>query len=223
MGHFQRDSVVLVHNMWSFMNSGRLWTVDLSLPHTSSLCYAHTTLHTEHCTWTFALLPCFLYCRTYCVCIVLIVFLCFMFILCSLYAPIHQNKFQVGGNLLGNKYNSDSDYEQRSLMNSGRWWTAVVDEQRSLMNSGRWWTAVVYEQRSLMNSGRLWTAVVYEQRSLMNSGRWWTAVVYSSDSTTFLESWLCARWEDWNYFDVFVPATRKQPGVCVTGVSGKFP
>jgi len=32
-----------------------------------------------------------------------------MFILCSLYAPIHQNKFQVGVNLLGNKYNSDSD------------------------------------------------------------------------------------------------------------------
>jgi len=33
--------------------------------------------------------------------------LCFMFILCSLYAPIHQNKFQVGVNLLGNKYDSD--------------------------------------------------------------------------------------------------------------------
>jgi len=37
---------------------------------------------------------------TYCVC---------MF-LCSLYAPIHQNKFQVGVNLLGNKYYSDSDH-----------------------------------------------------------------------------------------------------------------
>ena len=36
---------------------------------------------------------------TYCVC---------MF-LCSLYAPTHQNKFQVGVNLLGNKYYSDSD------------------------------------------------------------------------------------------------------------------
>jgi len=32
-----------------------------------------------------------------------------MFIFCSLYAPIHQNEFQVGVNLLGNKYNSDSD------------------------------------------------------------------------------------------------------------------
>src|SRR4029434_11157427 len=63
----------------------------------------HTTLHTAHCTSTFALLPCFLYllclCSTYCVC---------MF-LCSLYAPLHQNKFQVGVNLLGNKYHSDSD------------------------------------------------------------------------------------------------------------------
>ena len=29
--------------------------------------------------------------------------------LCLLYAPIHQNKFQVGVNLLGNKYYSDSD------------------------------------------------------------------------------------------------------------------
>ena len=38
-------------------------------------------------------------CSTYCVC---------MF-LCLLYAPIHQNKFQVGVNLLGNKYYSDSD------------------------------------------------------------------------------------------------------------------
>ena len=38
-------------------------------------------------------------CSTYCVC---------MF-LCLLYAPIHQKKFQVGVNLLGNKSNSDSD------------------------------------------------------------------------------------------------------------------
>ena len=38
----------------------------------------HTTLHTAHCTSTFALLPCFLYCSTYCVCVVLTVFLCFM-------------------------------------------------------------------------------------------------------------------------------------------------
>src|SRR4029434_9902995 len=38
-------------------------------------------------------------CSTYCVC---------MF-LCSLYAPTHQNKFQVDVNLLGNKYYSDSD------------------------------------------------------------------------------------------------------------------
>src|SRR4029434_8798872 len=37
-------------------------------------------------------------CSTYCVC---------MF-LCSLYAPTHQNKFQVDVNLLGNKYYSDS-------------------------------------------------------------------------------------------------------------------
>src|SRR4029434_3876913 len=38
-------------------------------------------------------------CSTFCVC---------MF-LCLLYAPSHQNKFQVGANLLGNKYYSDSD------------------------------------------------------------------------------------------------------------------
>ena len=42
---------------------------------------------------------CYVMCSTYCVC---------MF-LCLLYAPIHQNKFQVGVNLLGNKYYSDSD------------------------------------------------------------------------------------------------------------------
>jgi len=41
-------------------------------------------------------------------------FLCFMFILCSLYAPIHQNTFQVGVNLLGNKYYSDSDSDKYS-------------------------------------------------------------------------------------------------------------
>ena len=34
--------------------------------------------------------------------------------LCSLYAPIHQNKFQVGVNLLGNKYYSDSDSDSDS-------------------------------------------------------------------------------------------------------------
>jgi len=38
-----------------------------------------------------------------------------MFILCSLYAPIHQNKFQVGVNLLGNKSNSDSDSEESEI------------------------------------------------------------------------------------------------------------
>ena len=43
-------------------------------------------------------------CSTYCVC---------MF-LCLLYAPIHQNKFQVGVNLLGNKYYSDSDSDSGS-------------------------------------------------------------------------------------------------------------
>ena len=46
----------------------------------------HTTLHTAHCTSTFALLPCFLYCSTYCVCVVLIVFVCFMFTVCT-YTP----------------------------------------------------------------------------------------------------------------------------------------
>ena len=43
-------------------------------------------------------------CSTFCVC---------MF-LCLLYAPIHQNKFQVGVNLLGNKYYSDSDSDSDS-------------------------------------------------------------------------------------------------------------
>ena len=38
--------------------------------------------------------------------------------LCLLYAPIYQSKFQVGVNLLGNKYNSDSDSD--SLTNFQR-------------------------------------------------------------------------------------------------------
>ena len=46
-------------------------------------------------------------CSTYCVC---------MF-LCLLYAPIHQNKFQVGVNLLGNKYYSDSDSDSDVVCN----------------------------------------------------------------------------------------------------------
>jgi len=41
-----------------------------------------------------------------------------MFILCSLYAPIHQNRFQVGVNLLGNKYNSDF-YSDSDVRQSG--------------------------------------------------------------------------------------------------------
>src|SRR4029434_10401490 len=45
-------------------------------------------------------------CSTYCVC---------MF-LCLLYAPIHQNKFQVGVNLLGNKYYSDSDSDSLTAL-----------------------------------------------------------------------------------------------------------
>src|SRR4029434_6989000 len=45
-------------------------------------------------------------CSTYRVC---------MF-LCLLYAPIHQNKFQVGVNLLGNKYYSDSENKHYSGM-----------------------------------------------------------------------------------------------------------
>ena len=36
------------------------------------------------------------------------------FVLCLLSAPIHQNKFQVGVNLLGNKYYSDSDSKSDS-------------------------------------------------------------------------------------------------------------
>ena len=64
-----------------------------------------TLPHFHLSIFTIALLPCFLYCSTYCVCVVLTVFLCFY----VQYAPIHQNKFQVGVNLLGNKYNSDSE------------------------------------------------------------------------------------------------------------------
>src|SRR4029434_2312078 len=48
---------------------------------------------------TYCVFMFYVMCSTYCVC---------MF-LCLLYAPIHQNKFQVGVNLLGNKYYSDSD------------------------------------------------------------------------------------------------------------------
>src|SRR4029434_4713603 len=48
---------------------------------------------------TYCVFMFYVMCSTYCVC---------MF-LCSLYAPMHQNKFQVGVNLLGNKYYSDSD------------------------------------------------------------------------------------------------------------------
>ena len=46
-------------------------------------------------------------------CVVLIVFLCF-YVLCLLYAPSHQKKFQVGVNLLGNKSHSDSDSDSDS-------------------------------------------------------------------------------------------------------------
>ena len=35
--------------------------------------------------------------------------------LCLLYAPLHQKKFQVGVNLLGNKSNSDSDSDGGKL------------------------------------------------------------------------------------------------------------
>ena len=34
------------------------------------------------------------------------VFMLCLYVLCSLYAPIHQSKFQVGVNLLGNKYSN---------------------------------------------------------------------------------------------------------------------
>ena len=60
----------------------------------------------------------FLMCRTYCV----FMFLCYvqyllcLYVLCLLYAPIHQSKFQVGVNLLGNKYNSDSEVMRRILL-----------------------------------------------------------------------------------------------------------
>ena len=37
-----------------------------------------------------------------------------LYVLCSLYAPLHQNKFQVGVNLLGNKYYSDSDSDSEA-------------------------------------------------------------------------------------------------------------
>src|SRR4029434_7881474 len=46
-------------------------------------------------------------------CVVLIVFLCF-YVLCLLYAPSHQKKFQVGVNLLGNKSHSDSDSDSEN-------------------------------------------------------------------------------------------------------------
>ena len=61
----------------------------------------------DHCSRYFECLDvmCYVMCSTYCVC---------MF-LCLLYAPIHQNKFQVGVNLLGNKYDSDSDSDSDFL------------------------------------------------------------------------------------------------------------
>ena len=63
-------------------------------------------------------------------CVVLIVFLCF-YVLCLLYAPSHQKKFQVGVNLLGNKSNSDSDSD------TGKWgkvqdWRLLADLRSQL-------------------------------------------------------------------------------------------
>src|SRR4029434_9650055 len=48
-------------------------------------------------------------CSTYCVFMFYVMCSTYCVFLCLLYAPIHQNKFQVGVNLLGNKYYSDSD------------------------------------------------------------------------------------------------------------------
>src|SRR4029434_8310233 len=106
-----------------------------------SLCYINTH-YIAHCSFT--LHSCFAFCtllstllflhslfiylyRIYCVfgflcvvlicvfmlCVVLIVFLCF-YVLCLLYAPSHQKKFQVSVNLLGNKSHSDSDSDSDS-------------------------------------------------------------------------------------------------------------
>src|SRR4029434_9230985 len=61
----------------------------------------------------------FLMCSTYLcfyvfmLCVVLIVFLCF-YVLCLLYAPSHQTKFQVAVNLRDNKSHSDSDSDSDS-------------------------------------------------------------------------------------------------------------
>src|SRR4029434_2877011 len=82
----------------------------------------HTTLHTAHCTSTFALLPCLLcLCSTYCIFMFYVMCntYCVCMFLCLLYAPIHQNKFQVGVNLLGNKYYSDSDSDMLSTLGKG--------------------------------------------------------------------------------------------------------
>ena len=57
-------------------------------------------------------------CSTYCV---------FMF-LCLLYAPIHQSKLQVGVNLLGNKYNPDSDSDIMVVMYVHYWVMASVSK-----------------------------------------------------------------------------------------------
>ena len=64
-------------------------------------------------------------------CVVLIVFLCF-YVLCLLYAPSHQKKFQVGVNLLGNKSHSDSDSDSDSE------WTPVFLLQHLVGKQGFW-------------------------------------------------------------------------------------
>src|SRR4029434_547690 len=79
-------------------------------------CFLHSTFH-------------FFYIHCLYICIVYIVFLCF-YVVCLLYAPSHQKKFQVGVNLLGNKSHSDSDIDLfpitvvLKVWSADHWWPA---------------------------------------------------------------------------------------------------
>ena len=75
-------------------------------------------LYRIYCVFWFLCVVLFLMCSTYLCFYVMCSTYCVSMFLCLLYAPSHQEKFQVGVNLLGNKSNYDSDSDSDS---SGQW------------------------------------------------------------------------------------------------------
>src|SRR4029434_6723544 len=105
-------------------------------------CFLHSTFHfflyslfiylyRIYCVFWFLYVVLFLCVVLICdfmLCVVLIVFLCF-YVLCLLYAPSHQKKFQVGVNLLGETSNSKSDSDSDYLLNYASY-TRVLRNRR---------------------------------------------------------------------------------------------